>query len=352
MGSFNSTGFISKIPITYGDKVVCIIATVNKNIGRELYYPDSMLSPWSFPIYGEYDDYGSIENVRRDFHVELLEKIFGTDIEKVCRGIERMIYGVNLDKCIEYWKNNKKMTELYLPLKKLYDTINLSRMGSELFKDYQPYPVLLFEHADIYEKFAARGLHRNYGYSGEVLAESYRPYLDILNMQKELTTEIRKIKSFENFSVHRSRQMFCDSNTRLSFSAFSVFESTMMLKKIEKDVKEESEKKQIEFVLDKIDEYRNFVQNSRQLYCYFHEGMSRLMMSFFEHISLDDTIEFLEKEKKLYLDFCGMLQEMSYVPMHIEFSHTGSQKCGLEEIQSLYEDCIIKIKEIQKEKEY
>lgn len=108
MGSFNSTGFISKIPITYGDKVVCIIATVNKNIGRELYYPDSMLSPWTFPIYGEYDDYGSIENVRRDFHVELLEKIFGTDIEKVCRGIERMIYGANLDKCIEYWKNNKK----------------------------------------------------------------------------------------------------------------------------------------------------------------------------------------------------------------------------------------------------
>lgn len=36
MGSFNSSGFIIKIPITYGDKVVCIIATVNKNIGRKL----------------------------------------------------------------------------------------------------------------------------------------------------------------------------------------------------------------------------------------------------------------------------------------------------------------------------
>lgn len=350
MGSFNSTGFISKIPITYGDKVVCIIATVNKNIGRELYYPDSMVSPWTFPIYGEYNDYGSIENVRRDFHVELLEKIFGKDIEKVCKGIERMIYGNNLDKCIEYWKNNKEITELYLPLKKLYDTVNLSWMGSES-KDYQPYPVLLFEHADIYEKFAARGLQRNYGYSGEVLAESCRSYLNILNMQKELTTEIRKIKSFENFSVHRSRQMFCESYNRPYFSVFSVFESTIILKKIKKDVKEESEKKQIEFVLDKIDEYRNFVTNWRQFYCYSHEGMSRLMMSFFEHISLDDTIEFLEKEKKLYMDFCGMLQEMSYIPMHIEFSHTGSQECGLKEIQSLYEDCIVKIKEIQ-EKEY
>ena len=126
----------------------------------------------------------------------------------------------------------------------------------------------------------------------------------------------------------------------------------MILKKIKKDVKEESEKKQIEFVLDKIDEYRNFVKNLKQFYCYFHEGMSKLMMSFFEHISLDDTIEFLEKEKKLYLDFCGMLQEMSYVPMHIEFSHTGSQEWGLKEIQRLYEDGIGKIKEIQKEKEY
>lgn len=351
MGSFNSTGFISKIPITYGDKVVCIIATVNKNIGRELFYPDSMLSPWTFPIYGEYDDYGSIENVRRDFHVELLEKIFGTDIEKVCKGIERMIYGNNLDKCIEYWKNNKEMTELYLPLKKLYDIVNPSWMGSES-KDYQPYPVLLFEHADIYEKFAARGLHRNYGYSGEVLAESCRPYLNILkllNMQKELTTEIRKIKSFENFSQFRHRQMFCSAYTNLYFNSFSGIKFSLFEKNIQGI--EESEKKQIEFVQDKIDEYQDFVKDWRQFYCYFHEGMSRLMMSFFEHISLDDTIEFLEKEKKLYMDFCGMLREMGCIPMHIELSHTGSQECGLKEIQSLYEDCIVKIKEIQ-EKEY
>lgn len=352
MASFNSSGFISKIPITYGDKVVCIIATVNKNIGRELYYPDSMLSPWTFPIYGEYNDYGSINNVRRDFHVELLEKIFGTDIEKVCKGIERMVYGTNLDKCIEYCKNDKEKTELFLPLKKLYDTVNLSWMGSES-KDYQPHPVLLFEHVDIYEKFAARGLLYDYGHVKEVLAESRCYYLNILNMQKELTTEIRKIKSYEDFSVYfHSRQMFSESCILLYSSAFSIFESTIMLKKIRKDVKEESEIKQIEFVLDKIDEYKNFIKNLREFYCYSHEGMSKLMMSFFEHISLDDTIEFLEKEKKLYLDFCGMLQEMNNVSMHIEFSHSGSQECGLGEIQSLYEDCIVKIKEIQEEKEY
>ena len=76
MGCFNSSGFISKLPILGGDKVVCFIALENKDgiSGHPLYYPDSVVAPYFLPVRGEYNEYGSLYNVVKSPIVDFIEK--------------------------------------------------------------------------------------------------------------------------------------------------------------------------------------------------------------------------------------------------------------------------------------
>ena len=84
MGCFNTTGFLSRLSIKYGDRVVAFICQTTDNtfvISR--YYQDSNISPIFLPVFGEYDDYGSIENIDDTYSSRLLRQIFnGTDPKK------------------------------------------------------------------------------------------------------------------------------------------------------------------------------------------------------------------------------------------------------------------------------
>ncbi len=71
MGCWNETCYMSNLPILWGDKIVLFVLgpTSNQRI-YETCYPDDNYVPLGFPIVGEYDDYGGIENAVISPHME------------------------------------------------------------------------------------------------------------------------------------------------------------------------------------------------------------------------------------------------------------------------------------------
>lgn len=64
MGCWNATCNISNLPIYAGDKVVVIpLVQTTKDAEFNVCYPTDNFVPYAFPIFGEYDDYGGIENI-------------------------------------------------------------------------------------------------------------------------------------------------------------------------------------------------------------------------------------------------------------------------------------------------
>ncbi len=64
MGCWNATCNISNLPIFWGDKVVLIplLKVSSKRTQFNTCYPTDNFVPLGFPIFGEYDDYGRLEN--------------------------------------------------------------------------------------------------------------------------------------------------------------------------------------------------------------------------------------------------------------------------------------------------
>ena len=88
MGYFNHKGNLSNLPIEYGDKVVCMIG-LRRNDSSDTFSPGFSFTPIALPIRGEYDYYGSVQNVVKTPGVEYLEKFFGMSAEDVIEVAER-----------------------------------------------------------------------------------------------------------------------------------------------------------------------------------------------------------------------------------------------------------------------
>ena len=98
MGHFSYSCRLSGLPITGGDKAVLIPLIPN---GPRFSYSDEKLNkygtthyvsndgenvffrPAAFPIFGEYDSYGRLENIEKDDNTQALEKYFGLTIEQI-----------------------------------------------------------------------------------------------------------------------------------------------------------------------------------------------------------------------------------------------------------------------------
>ena len=79
MGSWSVSCGISNIAITSGNK--CVLLPLRKNNGDYGYYE---YIPATLPIFGEYNDYGGIEDIEKNFNTELIEKVTGVSIEDFC----------------------------------------------------------------------------------------------------------------------------------------------------------------------------------------------------------------------------------------------------------------------------
>lgn len=99
MGHFSYTCHLSGLPITGGDKAVLLpifpkehwsfdnsqekLAKYGKgnlcsNDGANMYFDELC-----FPIFGEYDSYGRLENIEKDDNTKVLEEFFGLSIEQI-----------------------------------------------------------------------------------------------------------------------------------------------------------------------------------------------------------------------------------------------------------------------------
>lgn len=88
MGSFNVSCGISRLSINYGDRCALlplIRSPYNKNgviestsmfVGYE-----TIFQPFCFPIFGTYDDYGSLEKIEKDSNTKAIEEYLGMSIE-------------------------------------------------------------------------------------------------------------------------------------------------------------------------------------------------------------------------------------------------------------------------------
>lgn len=65
MGCYNGTCNITNLPIKSGDKVVVIpLVKTKQNSEFNVCYPTDVFTPYALPLIGEYDEYGSIENIQ------------------------------------------------------------------------------------------------------------------------------------------------------------------------------------------------------------------------------------------------------------------------------------------------
>lgn len=139
MGSFNKTGFISQLPIEYGDECVLVLMSATEQYGSDIsgvVYSHDHFEPMFIPIFGEYDDYGTIENIKKTPICDYICEFFGEpDIDSLIGKIDDNSVGRG-DK-INVIKNNdifKKMT-FGLEHKSVYD-----KMVSEYLTDIKDLP--------------------------------------------------------------------------------------------------------------------------------------------------------------------------------------------------------------------
>lgn len=96
MGCFGINGCISKLPILYGDKCFLMIGVSRKDESHDtpfLFGTGFFFTPIALPLFGDYDDYGRIENVRRDRNVEVIEDVLGDGINEIINAIDNSMAG-------------------------------------------------------------------------------------------------------------------------------------------------------------------------------------------------------------------------------------------------------------------
>jgi hypothetical protein len=76
-------------------------------------YSTDWYEPIFLPVFGQYDDYDKIENIKRTDSVKFIKDFFGLDIDKIVEDIDNLSVGRHGSKELEAPKNNdvyKKLT--------------------------------------------------------------------------------------------------------------------------------------------------------------------------------------------------------------------------------------------------
>lgn len=89
MGSYNAACSISGLSLAAGQRLAFIPLVKNRYLkedklpipGHMLIYPHDLLVPFCLPILGEYDDYGSVENVEENANTKAIEDFFNMPIK-------------------------------------------------------------------------------------------------------------------------------------------------------------------------------------------------------------------------------------------------------------------------------
>lgn len=319
MGCYNSSGFLSKLPICYGDRVVCFLGKINRN--ADVYgfcptYPFSVISPKCLPVYGEYDDYGSIENIDESPITKFLEDISGVSCEQLFDAVSRTGYR-KIKYELEHWgyfkedeveKNKyKEDWEILLPLLKIYDI--------------EDYPVILFEHEEIYNKFCEG--EPTLGYYGEEKTRFENFYNNLEVLSNFLNEYKDKEKYFKGVKI--SLYGFDGGFNDLTWAAMDY------LSDCENNGKEIDE----EFA-NKIWE----ISKENKLIPLIHWGEGSTSLELLSNIDISTAKNILIPCKEDVRKLCRLYEKLLSMPMYLSMSQTvGHQWYGLEEFDKFFTIC-------------
>lgn len=126
MGSWSVYCSISKIAITAGQK--CVLIPLKKAKYNNSYLP---YLPFTLPIFGEYDDYGGIENIEEDENTKLLEEHFGYPIHDFCQFFTRGCIRTDEDDFPKNLLKNEELKELTFMFvdRQVYDFMSTIQKG-------------------------------------------------------------------------------------------------------------------------------------------------------------------------------------------------------------------------------
>ena len=326
MGSFNSSGFISKLPIRRGDRVVCFIATENPYASiRSLYIPDCHLVPWGIPVRGKYNDYGSIENIDEDYNTDFLRRLFKVDdVTKIFDAIERCMYGETLDENIKYWKHNKEEVKQYKMLLPMYGNIKEymkfmnSSIGSK--RKTQPLCTLLFEHEEVYDHITENEIDD--GWHNTNFTDAIDAHFNIIKIESELDNLINEYYG-ENEKDSTIPQKTLKTFFERRHNDFDDFRIEVSI--IERDFKDLPEQPElVKQIKSKYEEYKKYSQ-SNQVH-WETEGRSPMFMMQFKFMKPETYLRFFEEKKTEIVRFCRLMRYMSYGPLLFECSITAGQQ--------------------------
>lgn len=158
MGCFNNHGFYSRLPIEYEDEIVLIPCYFcgDKPGTLSTSVIAGLLKPLSFPLFGTYNDYGFIENVKEDFNTQALIKAFGVSNLKELLKLLRLINKARVDGTYKELKQASiKSNSAYSEESKIVVDL-MERLNTyNVYETFtQPYSRLTFviERKDIYDK--------------------------------------------------------------------------------------------------------------------------------------------------------------------------------------------------------
>lgn len=200
MGCFNKIGFHSKLPIRYGDEIVMFICISDGRIDDDTpCYFNDFLEPIYLPIFGTYNDYGSIENIVRNNAIEALENALGSDIGEIIETIEENAFKpISTDK--DKWCLYDDI------LNKLLETVPSFRMymTSEYEKNYGL--CVTMEHKSVYDTMCGLYKHLEEPQEYDFMQLKVGKFLDIAikninNNEKELNKLIDLKKSSEEKGI-------------------------------------------------------------------------------------------------------------------------------------------------------
>lgn len=176
MGCFNVMGFHTHLPVIDGNDIVLLLGVYpeyeNRNVRRDFvdFAPGNDFTPIALPIFGKYDDYGSIEDIERDANVESIEKYFGLEIKKIIDLVDDDMIGRHM---------NDKDTEAYNQMcEKIYNLQPTNWLKSEFSHKYQI--VFIIDHRFMYDTI------KNLGASKYNFERSYDAIMDLCPPWEEL----------------------------------------------------------------------------------------------------------------------------------------------------------------------
>lgn len=314
MGCFNSTGFISKLPIRYGDRVVCFIALENIHgiTGHSLYYPDSVVAPYFLPVRGEYDDYGSVCEVDRTPIVDFIEKRCDCGIEEVLKAVERCLYGDTLKENIEYWSKDGKENE---------DLVGYNKLV-KLFGSKDVRPILLLEHEDVYDQLTDRYFENTSGWSRIQPEDKVKLFFSAINDYKQFYEKHKEAidaSKLLSFDLYDDMPKLADDGICGSFSRFMIADDD--------EISEEA-----------VELHKKY-QDCKFL---IYSELSR-SMRFVEKMTAQEQFEMYEKCEDEIVRVHRLYTIYSLSPMYFGFSKTSGE-------QDYNMDCLCRMMKVCKDK--